>query len=64
MLEEEKHERPEKADRVSAKADTTGLIVRPLCGCFASSDRFVVLTCPLCMGVALRAMEALDGSRI
>ena len=45
--------------RPSAEHQT---VVQPLCDCAAKSvSPVVVYTCPICMGVALRAMEALYG---
>ena len=57
MLEEEKHERSGTEASRGAEASQ---IVHPLCGCSAGSDQFLVLTCPRCMGVALRAMKELQ----
>ena len=63
MLEEEKHERTEKADREASHTERS-LIIRPLCGCSSNSSKVVVFTCPLCMGVALRAFQELTDAEI
>ena len=62
----EEHELHTKTDRSSEGASqevrssvSEITVIRPLCVCSADSSEFVVYTCPRCLKVALRAMEAL-----
>ena len=59
MLEEEKHERPQRSDPLSEGSEKV-IRVQPLCDCaFRTVPKVVVFTCPECMGVAFRAIKEL-----
>ena len=64
----EEHERDftAESDKGSSRSSKEGLapqiVIQPLCGCsLLSQSPVVVYTCPKCMSVALRSMEALNG---
>ena len=54
---EETRDAGKRADRGSEGSEEARMVVQALCDCSVRSSSFVVHTCPVCVGVVVRAIK-------